>query len=63
MTLLILVLLVVPVWLLYKMSIAGKISTNASSIGVVLAFTLIVAAVLSVFTKAKRHETLAASAG
>ncbi len=63
MTFLILVLLVVPVWLLYRMSVAGKIATNASSIGVVLSFTLIVAAVLSAFTKAKRHEILACSAG
>jgi predicted nucleic acid-binding Zn ribbon protein len=63
MTFLILILLVVPVWLLYKMSVGGKIATNAGSIGVVLAFTLIVAAVLSAFTKAKRHEILAASAG
>ena len=63
MTLLILVLLIIPVWLLYKMQVAGKIATNAGSIGVVLSFTLIVAAVLSAFTKAKRHEVLAASAG
>ena len=63
MTFLILILLVIPVWLLYKMSIAGKIATNLGPIGVVLGFTLVVAAVLSAFTKAKRHEILAASAG
>ena len=59
MTLLILVLLIVPVWILYKMSVRGIISTNLGSIGVVLAFTLIVATVLSAFTQAKRHEMLA----
>lgn len=63
MTFLILILLIVPVWLLYKMSIGGTIAANAGSISVVLAFTLIVAGVLSAFTKAKRHEILAASAG
>lgn len=62
-TLLILVLLIVPIWLLYKLSVAGIIATSPDTIAIVLLFTLIVSAILSAFTKAKRQEILAASAG
>lgn len=63
-TLIILLLLVVPIWLLYHLSVT--LDTNRSNvvcIGVLLVATLIFSAVLSLFTKAKRHEVLAASAG
>ena len=59
----ILALLVVPVWLLYKFSDAGTITTSPDSIIVIFMFTLVFCAMLSAFTRAKRHEILAASAG
>ena len=62
-TTIILVLLMVPIWLLYKLSLKGAIATDPRSIGVIIVPTLIFAAVLSAVTKAKRHELLAASAG
>ena len=62
-TIMILVLLMVPIWLLYKLSVNGTIATSPQTIGVILVPTLIFSAVLSAFTKAKRHEILAASAG
>ena len=62
-TAIILVLLMVPIWLLYKLSLKGTIATDPRSIGVIIVPTLIFAAVLSAVTKAKRHELLAASAG
>ncbi len=61
-TIAVLVLLVVPVWLLFEASIAGTIS-RGSMIVLVFAFTLIFCAAVSAFTKAKRHEIVAASAG
>ncbi|KAL6718279.1 hypothetical protein ACLMJK_004367 [Lecanora helva] len=62
-TIMVLVLLVVPIWLLYHFSMVGTIKTGGDTIGVLLVFTLIFSAVLSGFTKAKRHEIVAASAG
>ncbi|KAL2055848.1 hypothetical protein ABVK25_004092 [Lepraria finkii] len=62
-TVIILVLLMVPIWLLYKLSVEGTIATSPKTIGVILVPTLMFSAVLSAFTKAKRHELLAASAG
>ncbi|CAF9916121.1 MAG: hypothetical protein ALECFALPRED_010525 [Alectoria fallacina] len=62
-TTIVLALLVVPIWLLYKFSIEGTIATSPDTIGVVLVFTLVFSAALTGFTKAKRHEIVAASAG
>ena len=62
-TTVVLALLVVPVWLLYRLSIEGRIATSPDTIGVVLVFTLVFSAALTGFTKAKRHEIVAASAG
>ncbi|MCJ1462368.1 hypothetical protein MMC07_000968 [Pseudocyphellaria aurata] len=59
----ILVLLIIPIWLLYRLSIMGSLVTSPDSIVVILIFTLLFSVVLSAFTKAKRHEILAASAG
>ena len=59
----ILLLLIVPIGILYKFSIARIVATSPAPIGVIFGFTLIFTAVLSIFTKAKRHELLAASAG
>ncbi|KAL8734042.1 MAG: hypothetical protein Q9166_001803 [cf. Caloplaca sp. 2 TL-2023] len=62
-TILILVLLMTPIWLLYKSSVNGTIGKITDTIVLILSFTLIFSAMLSVFTKAKRHEIVAASAG
>ena len=63
-TSIILLLLVLPIWLLYHLSVTLNIErSNIVCIGVLLVSTLIFSAVLSLFTKARRHEILAASAG
>ena len=59
----ILILLIVPIWLLYRFSVTGSLASSPDSIAVILVFTLLFSVVLSTFTKAKRHEILAASAG
>lgn len=59
----ILVLLILPVYALYKASSGvNDDSSNATCIGILLVATLVFSAVLSLFTKAKRHEILGASA-
>ena len=62
-TMAILALLIIPVWLLYKLSVTGMIFTSSVPVWVILAFTFIFSAMLSVVTKAKRHELVAAAAG
>ena len=62
-TIMVLALLVVPIYLLYKFSVEGTIATSSDTIAVVLVFTLVFSAALTAFTKAKRHEIVAASAG
>lgn len=62
-TTIILALLMIPIWLLYRFSVEGIIEKTSDTIGVVLVFTLVFSAVLSAFTKARRHEIVAASAG
>ena len=62
-TTIVLALLMVPIWLLYRFSVKGIIATSSDTIGVVLVFTLVFSAALSAFTKARRHEIVAASAG
>jgi hypothetical protein len=60
----ILVLLVVPVYILYHLTNGPNTAqVNALCMGVLLIFTLLFAAQLSFFTRAKRHEILAAAAG
>ncbi|KAL8688865.1 MAG: hypothetical protein Q9218_005332 [Villophora microphyllina] len=61
-TLGVLALLVVPIWLLYKLSIAGTITTSPETIGVILIFTLAFFVGVKAVTTAKRHEIVAASA-
>ncbi len=62
----ILTLLVLPVYALYHVSTAfqdiGPNTINAVCIGILLASTLLFSAVLSLFTQARRHEVLGASA-
>jgi hypothetical protein len=62
-TLLILTLLVLPIYILYHMIHSdGTHKAYMICIGTLLVFTLAFSSVLSVFTKAKRHEALAAAA-
>jgi len=62
-TAMILILLIVPIYLLWNLSEEMQtVHTNAIIIGVLLSFTLVFSAVLSFFTKAKRHEILGAAA-
>ena len=68
-TLIILVLLVVPIYVLFYLTIKAESEsgdgqgTQTICIGVLLVSTLIFSSVLSMFTRAKRHEILAAAAG
>ncbi|KAG8528615.1 uncharacterized protein KY384_006302 [Bacidia gigantensis] len=61
-TIMILALLVVPVWILYRLCVAGTIATSPNTLCVIAIFTLLCTAILACFTKAKRHEIVAASA-
>ncbi|KAK4540333.1 hypothetical protein LTR36_009290, partial [Oleoguttula mirabilis] len=64
-TIMILALLIVPIYLLYHLINAhdGVFSSRATAqcIGILLVFTLAFSAVLSLFTRAKRHEILGAA--
>lgn len=64
-TLMILFLLIIPIYVLWHLAQQlenGKASASAATIGVLLVFTLIFSAVLSLFTRARRHEILGAAA-
>jgi hypothetical protein len=64
-TLMILFLLIIPIYVLWHLAGElenGKASAGAATIGVLLVFTLIFSAVLSLFTRARRHEILGAAA-
>lgn len=64
-TLMILFLLIIPIYVLWHLASqleSGKASASAVTIGVLLVFTLIFSAVLSLFTRARRHEILGAAA-
>ncbi|KAF2140473.1 uncharacterized protein K452DRAFT_288561 [Aplosporella prunicola CBS 121167] len=63
-TMIILLLLVVPIYVLYHLTndFPQEPRTTAIIIGVLLVFTLAFSAVLSLFTRARRHEVLAAAA-
>ena len=59
----ILALLVVPIYILYHMvHDLGTRKAYMVCIGTLLVFTLAFSSVLSLFTKARRHEILAAAA-
>jgi hypothetical protein len=66
--LMILVLLVLPIYVLYELSDEGSTEKKPGSrrdfecIGVLLVFTLAFSACIRLFTRARRHEVLAASA-
>jgi hypothetical protein len=62
-TLIILILLVVPVYVLWHLSILSQSGPNTpTTIGILLIFTLVFSAVLSFFTRARRHEIFGAAA-
>jgi hypothetical protein len=59
----ILALLIIPIYLLYHLADGVESPrSNAICIGILLTFTLFFSACLALFTKAKRHEILAAAA-
>ena len=59
----ILILLLVPVFVLYHLvNNFGNHRADSVCIGVLLVFTLAFSAVLSLFTRARRHEILGAAA-
>ncbi|KAI9711810.1 MAG: hypothetical protein M1820_001955 [Bogoriella megaspora] len=59
----ILILLIIPIYLLYHLvADVGTRQSYASCIGILLVFTLAFSAVLSLFTRARRHEILGAAA-
>ena len=66
----IIALLVIPIYLLYSLAKASKEAEEQSlhqdrtaiSMGILLMFTLLFSAILSLFTRAKRHEILGAAA-
>lgn len=64
-TSLILLILVGPIWVLFYITQHEATVKNASTviIAVLLVATLTFSSILSAFTKAKRHEILAAAAG
>tara|TARA_R110002003_G_scaffold149_7_gene13551 strand:+ start:11901 stop:12272 length:372 start_codon:yes stop_codon:yes gene_type:complete len=60
---LVLILLVLPIYLLYHMvHDIGTHDAYVMCIGTLLVFTLAFSSILSLFTKARRHEILAAAA-
>jgi hypothetical protein len=62
-TFMILFLLILPIYLLFRLTSGVQTPhNNALCIGVLLVFTLAFSAVISLFTRAQRHEILAASA-
>ena len=62
-TVMILTQLIIPVYILYKLNNSIHNETLvAIHIGILLVFTLVFSAILSLFTRAKRHEILGASA-
>jgi uncharacterized Tic20 family protein len=63
-TFVILLLLVGPVVGLFELTQRhGVQTTDSACIGILLVSTLVFSSVLSMFTKARRHEILAAAAG
>ena len=62
-TILILVLLVIPIYILYQLvMVIGDEQAYRTSIGILVVFTLGFSSVLALFTRAQRHEILAAAA-
>ena len=61
-TLIIFVLLILPVVAMYKLTSVGNRNSTIDAVGLLVIFTLLFSASMSLLTKAKRHELFAASA-
>jgi len=62
-TSIIFVLLVLPIVAMYRLTTSGaKPHSTFSAVGVLVVFTLLFSAAMSLVTKARRHELFAASA-
>ncbi|KAI8938543.1 hypothetical protein NX059_004429 [Plenodomus lindquistii] len=61
-TIVIFMLLVLPVVLMYKMTSVGDRKSTFDAVGILVVFTMLFCAAMSLLTKAKRHELFAASA-
>lgn len=61
-TTVIFVLLVLPVFAMYRLTSFGDRSSTFDAIGVLVVFTLLFSAAMSLLTQAKRHELFGASA-
>lgn len=61
-TLIIFILLVLPVVAMYKLTSLGDRTSTFDAVGIMVVFTLLFSAAMSLLTKAKRHELFAASA-
>jgi ABC-type transport system involved in cytochrome bd biosynthesis fused ATPase/permease subunit len=61
-TLIIFILLVLPVVAMYKLTSVGNRNSTFDAVGILVVFTLLFSAAMSLLTKAKRHELFAASA-
>jgi hypothetical protein len=61
-TLIIFVLLILPVIAMYKLTSIGDRNPTIDAVGLLVVFTLLFSAAMSLLTKAKRHELFAASA-
>jgi hypothetical protein len=61
-TFVIFALLVLPVAAMYKLTNIGNRNPTIDAVGLLVVFTLLFSAAMSVLTKAKRHEIFAASA-
>jgi ABC-type transport system involved in cytochrome bd biosynthesis fused ATPase/permease subunit len=61
-TLIIFILLVLPVVAMYRLTSIGDRNSTFDAVGILVVFTLLFSAAMSLLTKAKRHELFAASA-
>jgi ABC-type transport system involved in cytochrome bd biosynthesis fused ATPase/permease subunit len=61
-TFVIFVLLVLPVVAMYELTSVGDRNSTFDAVGILVVFTLLFSAAMSLLTEAKRHELFAASA-
>jgi hypothetical protein len=61
-TVMIFVLLVLPVVAMYQLTSVGDRNSTFDAVGILVVFTLLFSAAMSLVTKAKRHELFGASA-
>ncbi|KAF1939945.1 hypothetical protein EJ02DRAFT_351025 [Clathrospora elynae] len=61
-TLIIFILLVLPVVAMYRLTTIGDRNSTFDAVGILVVFTMLFCAAMSLLTKAKRHELFAASA-